>query len=72
MPNTFKSFTYVTKNSPNFFASIKCLAKCIIQESELVSSRVSRYETKLKRCKNVIITEMIKQMFKYKSFEDFV
>ena len=76
MPNTVKSFTYTTKKKKKkkkkktartSLPASSAWQNVLLQESELVSSRVSRYEIRLKRCKNVIIKEIIKQMFIYKS-----
>ena len=58
VPNMIKSFD-VTEDSPDLFTSIKSFAKSIIETSKLVHCRVSRYETRLKRRQQIIITKVI-------------
>ena len=49
MPNPVKGFTFIAKESMDFFAFIKSFTKCIIDIYKLIECRITRNETRLTR-----------------------
>ena len=69
MPDTVKSFTDITKDYPYLLSKIKSMWKRIIQIGKLINSWVSWYESRLKRSENIILLQMIENLFKNSSFK---
>ena len=70
MQDTVKIFTYITKYYPYLLSKIKSLRKLIRQIGKLINSfLVSWNESRLKRSENMIIMEMIVNVFKNSFFQ---
>ena len=72
MPHSVKCFRNVAKDDSYFFARIKSLTKGIVKISKLINRRVTSCESRLKGSYDIIITKMVKQVLKNKTFESLI